>query len=305
MKLAAIDVGTNSTRLLIVDTSGPHLRDLYRSATVTRLGEGASETGKLKDTAIDRTLDVVEEYTLLMRDFGISRVRAAATSAARDAENVGEFVTAFQKRVGFGVEILSGEHEAQLAFKGAITRSDLVEPGEEALVVDVGGGSTEFIWGTNSRIDSFKTIDIGSVRLTEAYVKHDPPTDAEIIVVKDVTARAIDETCRLVKEAAVSKAVAVAGTATSLSAVKHKLELYDPEVVHGSTLTRKEIEKMIEAFRSVDSAERALIPGLQPGRADVIIAGALILVETLDALDFEELLISERDTLDGLIGSML
>lgn len=305
MKLAAIDIGTNSTRLLISSTIGPYRQDLYRSATITRLGEGLGETGRIKREAAERTLSAVENYVALIREFGVGEVRAVATSAARNAANAKEFKKAFKRKFGFDFKILTGDEEAKLSFNGAVVESGLTKPGEKALVIDVGGGSTELVWGDDSGIDGHASVDIGSVRLTEAHIKSDPPTEDELAAVVESTSRALSPIFVKIDVRSISKAIAVAGTATTLAAIKHKLELYDPNIVHGSTLTKDDIERMIELFKSLKTAERALIPGLQSGRADVITAGALILRTTLIELRLAEFTVSERDILDGIVGSML
>ncbi len=305
MKLAAIDVGTNSTRLLVASSIGPYRQDLYRSSAITRLGEGLAESGRIKREAAERTLRAVESYISLIRDFGVEEVRAVATSAARDASNAEEFKEAFKKRFGFEIQILTGDDEARLSFNGAVVGGGLAKPGEKALVIDVGGGSTELVWGDDSRVDGYTSVDIGSVRLTEAHIRSDPPTDDQLAAVAESTARALSPVFEKIKRASISKAIAVAGSATTLAAIKHKLEIYDPNVVHGSTLSQGDIEDMIRLFKSMTTAERSLIPGLQPGRADVITAGALILRTASIELDLREFVISERDILDGIIGSML
>lgn len=304
MKVAVIDVGTNSTRLLIVDTIGPYRRDLYRSATITRLGEGVNKSRLLKQEAIERTLAILSGYAGVMRDFGVSKVRAIATSAARDATNAADFRAAFRKAIGFDIEIISGEQEAVLTFKGAVGLGRF-DTDSNALVIDAGGGSTEFIWGRDGAMAGRASIDIGSVRLTEAYIKSDPPEHGEFEAVRSAVFEAISATLTKARNQGIDRIIAVAGTATTLAAIKHSLEIYDPEIVHGTLLSRNEIESMIARFRALPTVERSQIAGLQPGRADVILAGAMILQIALDIMGADELVISERDILDGIADSML
>ncbi|MHB0976186.1 MAG: Ppx/GppA phosphatase family protein [Candidatus Aquicultorales bacterium] len=301
MKAAAIDVGTNSIRLLVVDTIGASRRDLYRSATITRLGEGTACSKRISEKAIGRTIDVAREYAGLVRDFGVPYVRAVATSAVRDAENKDRFVEEFREETGFSLEVLDGRQEAELTYKGA------VEPGFEGrtLVVDVGGGSTEFVWGASGRIEGFDSVDVGSVRLTETFIGHDPPREEEISAVRQGIRALCGDAWERIASYGIEQAVGVAGTATTLAAVKLRLEVYDPEIVHKSGLSLGELREQIQTFSSILIEDRALIPGVQPGRADVILAGALILEETLSRTGLQNILISERDILDGLVLSVL
>lgn len=305
LKVAAIDIGTNSTRLLIVDASGDERHDLFRSAVVTRLGEGTNATKALKPEAIDRTISALLEFAEEMRAEEVEKIRATATSAARDASNASDFTAAFREALGFDVEILSGHEEAELTFRGALSDESLADPNSETLVIDVGGGSTEFIWGRGRAIEGCESIDIGSVRLTEMCVRSDPPTDEDLERVREAINRAASNVLDRLRERSISRAIAVAGTATSLSAIHHELTVYDPQIIHGSILGAETLSAIIERLRAVNAAERSRIPGLQRGREDVIISGALILEETLSALKVDELIVSERDILDGLIDSML
>jgi exopolyphosphatase / guanosine-5'-triphosphate,3'-diphosphate pyrophosphatase len=303
-RLAAIDIGTVTTRLLIADVSAAGVTEVERSTDITHLGEGLGGTGRLSDAAMRRVADVVGRYAVRVRDLGVERLSTIATSASRDAENGAEFRALLVAR-GVVPEIIRGDQEAQLAFIGAT--SDFAAT-EGLLVVDLGGGSTELILGDvgesngvrASEIIRARSLDVGSKRVTELFLHSDPPKDAELAQAREWTnaqLRPFFDGLRVRP----SNMISVAGTATSLSAIHMGLATYDPERVHGSRLTGSELADLTEMLAAMPLAARKRVVGLHPDRASVMVAGALIL-ETVVALSgLESTLVGERDILYGIL----
>lgn len=302
MSLASIDIGTNTIRLLIADVVGDNLKDIRRQAVITRLGQGVDKTRRFSSEAMERTLEVIADYKKVLEEAGVESVRVVATSAARDAENGQEFVDEVKNRFGFDVLVLSGMEEAMWAFLGATSDFPFPKPYSRPVIIDIGGGSTELAYGQGMSLQKIFSLDIGSVRLTEMFVKSDPPSSEEIESVKsyvqEKVASPIEE---IVKADSDLIAIGVAGTITTLSAIKQKMEVYDPGKIHLSTLTVEEIRDMLDQLMSVSLEDRKKIPGLEPKRADVIVAGTVITLEILERLGLDKLTVSERDLLDGLI----
>jgi exopolyphosphatase/guanosine-5'-triphosphate,3'-diphosphate pyrophosphatase len=285
--IAAVDIGTNSTRLLLGDD---------RRAVITRLGHGVDRTGRLDVAAVERTLVVLRDYGVAIRAAG-AEVRAVATSAARDAVNVEEFLDAAEEALGARPEVLAGEEEGRLAFAGA-TR-DLDPADGPFLVVDIGGGSTELIVGTDAP-EHVRSLDLGAVRLTEQWLGSDPPTPEELSMAVSVVRAHLEEAGRLLPGmTGVRTIVGVAGTVTTVAAVE--LGRYDPDEVHGFRLSRRAVEDVFRTLATESLEDRRHNPGLQPERADVIVGGCCILAGLLRHLDRDELVVSERDLLDGLV----
>jgi exopolyphosphatase/guanosine-5'-triphosphate,3'-diphosphate pyrophosphatase len=271
--VAAIDCGTNSTRLLVADASGA---TLDRRMVITRLGQGVDATGRLAPEAIDRTVAVLRDYRAVMDDHGVERVRMTATSAARDAENRDDFFTAAEEVVGTRPELLSGRDEARLSFRGATHELDPADG--PFLVVDIGGGSTEFAVGTREP-DGEVSVDIGCVRITEKFLHADPPTALELSQALSVVHDYLDDVARDVP--AVTEArqlVGLAGTVTTVAAVEQGLAQYDRDRIHHFVLTRDAAEDVFRTLATERRADRIHNPGLEPGRADVIVGGTAILV---------------------------
>ena len=306
--VAAIDCGTNSTRLLVSEvgadtTSAP--RPLERLMRITRLGFGVDATGRLDPSAIDRTVAVLAEYRAVMDRYGVERVRMTATSAARDASNRDEFFGPAEAAVGVRPELLSGDEEGRLSFAGAT--ADLDSGLGPFLVVDIGGGSTEFVVGESAEAgpSGVLSIDVGSVRITEKFLHHDPPTAEELSQAISVVSTHVEEIERLlpaVKEAATF--VGLAGTVTTIAAVEIGLPAYDRDRLHHFTLTRTAAEDVFRTLATESRADRVHNPGLEEARADVIVGGAAVLVAIMRRLDRHECLVSEADILDGLIASL-
>lgn len=301
-RVAAVDIGTNSARLLVADVDGDALKTIDRRTQITRLGQGVNQTRRLDPDAIARTLAVLGEYAEAVKQHDVTRVRAAATSASRDATNRDEFFEpATEALRGMRPELLSGEEEAALSFLGAT--AGLREP-TPYLVVDVGGGSTEFVVGSE-KPEGLISIDIGCVRLTEQYLHSDPPEPEElsnaVSAVRDYLADVGREVPGI---AGAATLVGLAGTVTTLAAVELGLTTYDPEAVHHFRLTRQAAEDVFRTLATEPIAQRRHNPGLDPGRVDVIVGGAVIVVSVLRHFGFAEMLVSETDILDGLARSL-
>jgi exopolyphosphatase / guanosine-5'-triphosphate,3'-diphosphate pyrophosphatase len=314
-RVAAIDCGTNSIRLLVADLTErddgtAHLRDVHREMRIVRLGEGVDATKRLSEAALKRTADALADYTNICRRKGTERVRMVATSATRDATNRDEFFAMTRELLGVEAEVISGDEEARLSFTGAV--GDL-EPEEGPFVVsDIGGGSTELVVGTwdGKRADVIGalSVDIGCVRITERCLRSDPPTPEEIAQAKEFAARTLQPAFDAVPVAKARTWIGVAGTITTLSAVAQGLPEYDSESTHLSRLSRAEISRTAQRLLTATKEERAAIRTIHPGRVDVIGGGAIItevLADQLaDTAGIGELLVSEHDILDGIALSL-
>lgn len=301
MPVAAVDCGTNSTRLL-VSQQGATLERLMR---ITRLGQGIDATGVLAPEAIDRTLAVLREYRSVMDGYGVDRVRLVATSAAREAANRDDLFRPAAEVIGAAPELLSGADEARLSFMGATAELRLPGP---LLVVDIGGGSTELAVGSGGGMepDGVLSIDIGCVRLTEKFLSSDPPAPEELSQAISVVRDYLDDVARelpLSRDA--KQLVGLAGTVTTVAAVEMGLARYDRQRVHHFRLSREAAEDVFRTLATESRAERLHNPGLEEARADVIVGGAVILVGVMRFFDFDECLVSEADILDGLAASLL
>ena len=297
MRVAAIDCGTNTIKLLVLDADGA---DLEREMRIVRLGQGVDRTGRLAEEALERTFAAVEEYAALIARHEVDRVRFCATSATRDAANAADFAAGVQARLGVAPEVVTGDEEAALAWAGA-TRGlpGLTGP---LVVLDIGGGSTELVLGSGSTPDAAHSMDIGSVRMTERHLRSDPPSAAEVSAcVADVDA-ALD-TCPVDPSAAVTL-VGVAGTVTTLAAGVIGLTAYDRSATHGARLPVAQVHALCDRLVGSTAAERAEMAWLHPGRADVIAAGALVLSRVLARSRVSELVVSEADILDGIAWSL-
>lgn len=296
-RFATIDVGTNSVLLLVAerDASG-HFAAVEEQAEITRLGRGVDLSRRLAPEAIEATLEVVERFVTAARAHGAAEIVISATSAARDASNGADFLADAKRRTGVGIEIISGEEEARLSFASAFADFG----GEWPLaVVDIGGGSTEIILGDRrGHISYRRSFDIGSVRLTERHVKGDPPSAPELAAIVSAVERELGTLPRPPKG---TRVIGIAGTVTTLFSVARRLEPYDARVVQGATLERTEIDGVIAALAAVPLAQRRTMPGLQPKRADVIIAGGLVLRGVLDALGSTQVIVSDRGLRWGLL----
>ena len=301
MIVAAIDCGTNSTRLLVSeDARYPPLDRLMR---ITRLGQGVDASHRLDPAAVDRTVDVLREYRRSMDRHRVERVRATATSAARDAENREDFFHAVEEVVGVRPELLDGEEEGRLSFAGATAGLDV--EGGPFLVVDIGGGSTELVVGTSEPV-GVVSVDMGCVRLTEKFLHGDPPLPEELANAVGVVRDHLKDLEREVPRVrSASRLVGLAGTVTTVAAVEIGLPVYDRDRIHHFVLTRTAAEDVFRTLATERRADRVHNPGLEEARADVIVGGALVLVTVMRHFGFEECLVSEADILDGLVASLL
>jgi exopolyphosphatase / guanosine-5'-triphosphate,3'-diphosphate pyrophosphatase len=293
-RVAVIDVGTNSARLLVADVEDGQVAPVERRSTVTRLGRGVDLSGRLSAEAIEDACAAIEPYVATLRDLGAETIDVIATSAVRDAANGSAFVAELRERFALSPRVLDGEEEARLTYLGATSEHSPTEP---TLVVDIGGGSTELIVGTGGTISFHTSMQAGVVRHTERHIATDPPTAVELEALATDVRGLIEEAVPAGTEA--HAAIAVAGTPTSLAAIDLGLEPYDPQRVQGHVLTLPAIQRMLSQLASSPLNERVEIPGLHPDRAPTIVAGVVILVETMRAFGLEELETSEHDILYG------
>jgi exopolyphosphatase / guanosine-5'-triphosphate,3'-diphosphate pyrophosphatase len=305
--VAALDLGTNSTRLLVARPDGAgQLEPLRRRNTITRLGKGVDASGRLDPAAIERTVACLRDYRATMDELDVERVRVAATSAARDAANRDELFGAVEQVVGTAPELMSGDEEGRLAFRGAT--SGLARERAPFLVVDIGGGSTELIVGGQGdqadEVEGVMSIDVGCVRLTEKFLQHDPPHPEELTAAISFTDAYLEDVLREIP--AVNQArtlVGVAGTITTVAAVEMGED--DHSKVHHFHLTRDAAEDVFRTLATEARADRIHNPGLEEARADVIVAGCCVLVAIFRRFGFDEMIVSESDILDGLVLSLL
>lgn len=297
-RVAAIDCGTNSIRLLVTDVVDGAASELVREMRIVRLGQGVDATGRLAPEAIERTLEATREYADTIASLRADRVRFCATSAARDASNAEEFASAVESIVGVRPEILTGDEEARASFVGA-TRG-LRATGGETLVMDIGGGSTELVVGRDETVEWSTSLNVGSVRMTERFLASDPPTAAEVEACGAFLRDAIGGAAEGL--APVSTLVGVAGTITTIAAHALELPAYDRDAVHAARLTIDVVRSACESLVSMTVEQRRALPFMHPGRADVIGGGALVLDAVLTSLPLvtSELIVSEHDILDGI-----
>jgi exopolyphosphatase / guanosine-5'-triphosphate,3'-diphosphate pyrophosphatase len=301
-RVAAIDVGTNTVLLLVAEGSPDAPVAVLERATITRLGAGVDRTGELSAEAIARTTACLADYAAQIAATGADRVEVVCTSAARDARNGATFIEHATRALGVAPRIIEGDEEARLTFDGALT--GLSAQGA-VTVFDVGGGSTEVIHGTvtpaGARVSTAASVDVGSVRLTERHVKHDPPTPRELDLVRADVRRAL----ATIPQASTTELVGVAGTVTTLAAMDQGLSVYDSARVHGAILSRDVVERLVKRLTSVALEERRRISGLEPARADVIIAGGELVLAVLDWAGAERLRVSDRGVRWGLARTLL
>lgn len=291
-RAAAIDIGTNSVLLLVAEATNERIAPIVDRATITRLGQGVDRTRRLAEDARRRTLDCLEQYAAIVKVESVSELDAVGTSALRDAEGADSFLSDAERVLGVRPRVIAGLEEAELGFEGAL--SGLAIQGE-VLVADVGGGSTELVVGSalgaTRRMRSAVSLDIGSVRLFERHVRSDPPTLAEMASVREDIRRAFAESPRPAERATL---VGLAGTMTTLAAVELELEQYDADRVHGLRLSKLAIRALAERLAALPLVDRRRLPGLDPARADVIVAGAVIADDIVSWAGADEIVISDR-----------
>jgi exopolyphosphatase / guanosine-5'-triphosphate,3'-diphosphate pyrophosphatase len=304
-RVAAIDQGTNSIRLLVVEPDQVgRPREIARDMVITRLGQDVDETRRIDPEALRRTETVLGMFCRRARALHVGRIRVGATSAVRDATNREALERAVLEHSRSPLEVISGEHEAALSFLGATDGLSVDGAAAPYLVLDIGGGSTEFAVGANEPNAAVST-QIGSVRLTERFVSVDPPDPAELQAMAAAVEIVLDDVERQVPVTGARTFIAVSGTATTVQAISLGLAFYDPEAIHRTWLERDEVERVLRGLASMTTPERAALPVMAPGRADIIVAGALVLARAMRRFGFERALVSETDILDGLALEML
>ena len=302
-RVAALDCGTNSLRLLIadIDEAGGDLVDVDRETRIVRLGQGVDRTRRFADDALARTFAVCREYAALIDARQVERVRFVATSASRDVSNRDAFVDGIRQALGVAPEVISGDEEAALSFAGA-TR-ELTGVPSPYLVVDIGGGSTEFVLGGRD-VEASRSVDIGCVRLTERHLRDDPPTPAQIDAARADIVAAIDLAAQTVPFAKAATVIGLAGSVTTVAAVAFELPEYDEVRIHHSRITSAQIHDVTQRLLAMTREQRAALPVMHPGRADVIGAGALVLDTIVGHLGVAQIMASEHDILDGIAFSL-
>jgi exopolyphosphatase/guanosine-5'-triphosphate,3'-diphosphate pyrophosphatase len=300
IRVAAVDVGTNSVRLLVAEPGTP-LTTVDRRLRIARLGAGVDATGHIDDAALARTLECIAGYARRWTELGASRVRITATSAVRDAEDRDRFFAAVREIAGVDAEVLTGEEEARTTFLGAVSS---IEGAPPYVVLDIGGGSTELIRG-HDHPESMTSRQLGCVRLTERCLHGDPPSSMEIHEAHDAIDRELDAAERLVDPRSAATLVGVAGTVTTLAALHLGLDEYEPEKIHGTRMTTPEVADLTAWLGTMTAAQRGQLGPMEPGREDVILAGALILTRIMQRFAFDEVLVSEADILDGIVLGLL
>ncbi|MFJ3416816.1 exopolyphosphatase [Streptomyces sp. NPDC086082] len=306
-RVAAVDCGTNSIRLLVadVDPATGQLVDLDRRMTIVRLGQGVDKTGRLAPEALERTFAACRDYAAIIKELGAERLRFVATSASRDASNRDDFVRGVLDILGVEPEVVTGDEEAELSFTGATReltgRDDLARP---YLVVDIGGGSTEFVVGDDA-VRAGRSVNIGCVRMTERHLVRDgkvtdPPTPDQITAMRADIEAALDLAEETVPLREARTLVGLAGSVTTVSAIAQDLPAYDTEAIHHSRVSYDRVREITESLLRSTHAERAAIPSMHPGRVDVIGAGALVLLSIMERVGASEVVVSEHDILDGI-----
>ncbi|MER5214642.1 Ppx/GppA phosphatase family protein [Streptomyces sp. NPDC002838] len=310
-RVAAVDCGTNSIRLLVADAQPAtgELVDLDRRMMIVRLGQGVDRTGRLAPEALERTFAACHEYAAIIKEHGAERLRFVATSASRDAENRDEFVRGVLDILGVEPEVITGDQEAEFSFTGATKeltgREDQHRP---FLVVDIGGGSTEFVVG-DDHVRAARSVDVGCVRMTERHlvrdgVVSDPPSEAQIAAMRADIEAALDLAEQTVPLREAHTLVGLAGSVTTVSAIAQNLPEYDSTAIHHSRVPYDKVREITDRLLRSTHAERAAIPSMHPGRVDVIAAGALVLLSIMDRIGAEEVVVSEHDILDGIAWSV-
>ena len=301
MRVAAIDCGTNSLRLLIADIDGVHFREIYRTMQIVRLGQGVDKNKAFAPEAIQRTLSATQEFANIIRAKGVERIRFCATSATRDASNRDLFINGVENILGVTPHVIPGSEEAALSFTGAT--KDLGQELAPFLVVDIGGGSTEFVLGSTDVI-SAKSVNIGCVRMSERHLTSQPPTPEQLAAATQDIDEAINEAGAVVDFAAAQTLIAVAGTATTVAAAALELTEYDRHAIHLSRISADKVHEVARTFAGMKREEIAALGYMHPGRVDVITSGSLVLSRVMTLTGASEFVVSESDILDGIAWSL-
>jgi exopolyphosphatase / guanosine-5'-triphosphate,3'-diphosphate pyrophosphatase len=296
VRVAVVDMGTNSTRLLVADVDDGQVEEIERRSTVTRLGRGVDTTQQLATEAIDDVADAVGEYIGIYEPLEPDTVSVLATSAVRDAANSGAFIAELRERFALKSRILTGDEEARLTYLGAVAGRP---PADGTLVIDIGGGSTEIVVGSGHEVTYHASLQAGTVRHTERYMRNDPPTAPELEALAEDVRKLIFAELAAAEFFDIGIGIAVAGTPTSLAAIEQELDPYDPEMVHGYVLTLDGIQRMCSMLSGKTLEQRLQVTGLHPGRAPTIVAGVVILIQAMRAFGLQRIEVSEHDILHG------
>ncbi len=298
-RFATVDVGTNTVLLLVAERRGEAFAPLLERAEITRLGRGVDRSGTLDAAAIRDTVAVLADYARAARGLGARGIACVATSAARDARNGAEFFAAAREQAGLSPEVISGEEEARLVY--LTSHRDFGGDGRPLAVLDVGGGSTEFIVGEGPALRGHVSLQLGAVRLTERHVRGDPIPPEELDAMRGAARRALEPLSSTLRPAGGARMVGVAGTVTTLCAVARRLPRHDAQRVHGASLSLEEVEASIDLMARLGVRDRAALPGMEPKRADVIVGGAVIVAEAMRRAALDPLTVSDRGVRWGLL----
>ena len=298
---AAIDCGTNAIRLLIARVDGDHVTDLVREMRTVRLGEGVDTTGEFSEAALERTFAAAREYAELLSNYDVKTIRFIATSASRDVTNRDAFSAGIKTILGVEPEVISGDEEAELSYSGALSGLDVKG---SVLVADIGGGSTEFVTALSNGSLVSRSVNIGCVRMTERHLHSDPPTQPEITSAVSDIDHHIEDAKRTVPINSETIFIGLAGSVTTVAAMALGLSEYDADAIHGSIVSREQVESVTNKLLHMTHKERANLGFMHPGRVDIIGGGALVLRELMRVLGFDKVLVSEKDLLDGVVLSL-
>ncbi len=300
MKIGTIDIGTNSMRLLIADYKNNKIENRKKYINITRIGQGVDDKGYITEEALERNLNALKEFADKCIEEKCEKVYCMGTSALRDSKNGQDFVNRAKELTNIDVKIICGEEESNLGFMGVLEGAG-GDKSNYILVLDIGGGSTEFIVGNEDGIKFCKSENVGALRMTEKFITTDPISDEEFNKMSDFIEKTISSTLDKIKGMHVSKLVGIGGAITSLSAMNQQLEVYSMEKVHNSVVTKKDLEKILQNLKKMTLSDKKTIKGLQPKRADIITAGVKILHIVMEKIEIEKIMISEYDNLEGLI----
>jgi exopolyphosphatase/guanosine-5'-triphosphate,3'-diphosphate pyrophosphatase len=302
MRVAVVDIGTNSTRLLIADVTGNRVTEIERRTTVTRLGQGVDHTGALHPDAMERVYTALDTYKKLIDDNNVDATTGVLTSAVRDAHNGAAFTATVNERYAINARTITGDEEARLTYLGATSaRAATADANDKRarVVIDIGGGSTELVVGHGATVDFHASTQAGVVRQTERFLRSDPPRREELQLLQAEAEEIFTQAVPKATRARVTQGIAVAGTATSCAAILQELDPYDPSRVHGFRLLRAQTEMLLARLAAMTLAERRRVTGLHPDRAPAIVAGVILLLEAMRTFDLPEVEVSEHDILRG------
>ena len=298
MKIGTIDIGTNSMRLLIAEYKEGKIVNRKKYVNTTRIGQGVDSNGYITDEAIERNINALVEFSNICKEENCKEVYCMGTSALRDSKNKELFIKLAKDKANINVDIISGEKESNLGFMGVLQG---VENPEDILVIDIGGGSTEFIIGNKNGIRFVKSENVGALRMTEKFLKQDPINENEFKNMSDFIYEEIKDTLKYIEKDGVQKIVGIGGTITSLSAINQEMESYSMDKIHNSKITLSEIELILQNLKKMTLNDKKTLKGLQPKRADIITAGVEILYTIMKNIEIDEIIVSEYDNLEGLM----